>query len=359
MIRYCSSHNLKDGRVGAAAATVAAAVVSTLVTDRAPTPSTANRRRGRAALLTIASFAAVVVAAALALPGLVGTSGGEGPRGATSTAPTAPASALATGSALVTGSATLDPPVVDCNGCWAPGVDTTWNWVLTHVPEAPFRDVDMYDIDGFEASAEDVEALHSAGIAAVCYLSGGTAEDWRPDFTAFPAGTMGDEMPEWPGEFWLDVSEVQNPESALAGIMNARLQMCADKGFDAVEWDNVDAAFNDQETGLSPRPSDDDQLIYNQFLFNNTHALGMSVLLKNDTAQVGRLVSYADGTVNEQCHEFDECDALAPFIDAGKPVFNAEYWPDNTFCDEAVAARISAINFTDTNLDESDYFACS
>jgi hypothetical protein len=360
----CNDGNRLAPRVG---------VVSTIVTGPAPSPAPSRRRR--AILVALASLVALVVAAALVVPGLVRGPGKSEPGGATSTTPSGsstppvtdaplatpvpPATAVPTAEGLVTGLAILNPPVVACEGCWAPPVDTSWDWVLTHVPEAPFRDVDVYDIDGFEATAEHVDALHGAGIKAVCYLSGGTAEDWRPDFGAFPASVKGAEMPEWPGEYWLDVAEVQQPDSELAAIMNTRLRMCADKGFDAVEWDNVDAAFNDQETGLSPRPSDDDQLTYNRFLFNNTHALGMAVLLKNDPAQVDELVAYADGTVNEQCHEFDECDALAPFIEAGKPVFNAEYWPNNDFCDAAVASRISAVNFSDTNLDESDYHACN
>ena len=29
--------------------------------------------------------------------------------------------------------------------------------------------------------------------------------------------------------------------------------------------------------------------------------------------------------MNEQCFQYNECDMLNPFIDAGKPVFNAEY----------------------------------
>lgn len=32
-----------------------------------------------------------------------------------------------------------------------------------------------------------------------------------------------------------------------------------------------------------------------------------------------------DFAVNEQCHEYDECEAMRPFVDAGKPVFNADY----------------------------------
>ena len=36
-----------------------------------------------------------------------------------------------------------------------------------------------------------------------------------------------------------------------------------------------------------------------------------------------------DSPVNEQCHEFDECPAFLPFIEQGKPVFNAEFAVDD------------------------------
>ena len=45
--------------------------------------------------------------------------------------------------------------------------------------------------------------------------------------------------------------------------------------------------------------------------------------LNND--QIPDLVDVFDFAVNEQCHEFDECRAYAPFVEQGKPVFNAEY----------------------------------
>ena len=51
----------------------------------------------------------------------------------------------------------------------------------------------------------------------------------------------------------------------------------------------------------------------------------MLVGLKNALDQVPALVGSFDFAVNEQCFEYDECDALQPFLEAGKPVFNAEY----------------------------------
>ena len=64
---------------------------------------------------------------------------------------------------------------------------------------------------------------------------------------------------------------------------------------------------------------------YNLFLASEAHLRGLKVGLKIDVAQVPSLAPYFDYAVNEQCHEYKECGALAPFTQSGKPVFNAEY----------------------------------
>ncbi|MFT5505000.1 MAG: hypothetical protein ACI8XC_002717 [Gammaproteobacteria bacterium] len=37
------------------------------------------------------------------------------------------------------------------------------------------------------------------------------------------------------------------------------------------------------------------------------------------------MVEYYDFAVSKQCHQFNECNELQLFTDAGKPVFRAEY----------------------------------
>lgn len=69
--------------------------------------------------------------------------------------------------------------------------------------------------------------------------------------------------------------------------------------------------------------------------------------------------------VNEQCHEYEECDALQPFIDAGKPVFNAEYadeYVDDAaeraaLCSDANSLGISTLVLP-IDLDDSFRFGC-
>jgi hypothetical protein len=71
--------------------------------------------------------------------------------------------------------------------------------------------------------------------------------------------------------------------------------------------------------------SGDDQLAFNRWLAEQSHARGLAVGLKNDGDQASELEPAFDFSVNEECHYYDECDQLAPFAAANKPVFNAEY----------------------------------
>ena len=73
----------------------------------------------------------------------------------------------------------------------------------------------------------------------------------------------------------------------------------------------------------------------------------------------------ADFAVNEQCHEFDECAALSPFIAANKPVFNAEYADvfvtdverRSEVCDEARDLGLQTL-ILPVDLDDAFRFGC-
>jgi hypothetical protein len=225
---------------------------------------------------------------------------------------------------------------VACPGCWHPGRRVSWQWQLSGPPKASaLLDVQMYDVDGFETRKPLVRAMHTKGIKAVCYLSAGSWERWRPDASAFPKAVLG-KSNGWPGERWLDIRKVK----VLAPIMRARLQMCARKGFDAVEFDNVDGFQNATGFPLSGA----EQLRYDVFLANAAHKRGMSALLKNDLDQIPKLLPYFDGALNEQCFQYHECDALRRFVRAGKPVFNVEYkLAASSFCPKANGRNFNSL----------------
>jgi hypothetical protein len=245
------------------------------------------------------------------------------------------------------------PAPVSCPGCWHPPLQVSWNWVLSVVPTAPYRNVSMYDIDGFNASAADVNALHNAGKKVVCYISVGSYEDWRSDAGQFPAAILGNNLDGWPGERWLDVRNVQQANSALASIMNARLDMCKNKGFDAVEFDNMDGYTNSTGFPLSAN----DQAYYNVFLANGARSRGMSAVMKNDNGQISALLPYFDMALNEECNAFSECGPYSQFVQAGKPVFNAEYGSSTSFCSADNAANYNGVRFA-LDLDDSIFQPC-
>jgi hypothetical protein len=211
---------------------------------------------------------------------------------------------------------------------WIPSPTDTFQIQFTGTLDETV-DAHVYDIDGFGHPAETVARLHAAGRRVVCYISAGSWEDWRPDAGDFPEAVLGSSN-GWPGERWLDIRRLD----VLEPIMRKRIDMCAAKGFDAVEFDNVDAYTNSTGFPLTA----DDQLGYNRFLAAAAHDRGLSVGLKNDLSQVAQLEPDFDFAINESCHVYSECALLAPFVTAGKAVFGIEYRSDTAICAAARAA---------------------
>jgi hypothetical protein len=200
-------------------------------------------------------------------------------------------------------------------GRWAMPQHLTWYWQLTGKVNND-EPVQAYDIDGFENSAAEVATLQAQGKHVICYIDVGTAEDFRPDYDEFPKSVLG-RSNGWPGERWLDIRQL----SILEPIMTARFQMCREKGFEAVEPDNIEGYANNTGFPLTPQ----DQLTYNEWVAQEVHSLGMAVLQKNDGEQTPELLPYFDGALTEQCNQYKECADFEPYLAEGKPVLNAEY----------------------------------
>lgn len=219
---------------------------------------------------------------------------------------------------------------------WQPPPRTAaWQWQLQGKID-PTVKAWAYDIDGFEASKGDVRTLHRHRRRAICYLDVGSWESYRPDTDRFPRSVIGRAYPGFPDERWLDVSRFQ----LFAKPLEARIEICARKRFDAVEPDNV--AGWENQTGFAI--SRGDQLRFNRWIAGQVHARGMAVALKNDPRQVKQLVGQFDFAIVEQCFQYEECGYYKPFIARDKAVFEAEYElrPDQ-FCAAALALEFSAI----------------
>ncbi|MFI8994772.1 endo alpha-1,4 polygalactosaminidase [Streptomyces sp. NPDC053542] len=217
---------------------------------------------------------------------------------------------------------------------WQPEPGTDWQWQLSGRLDRSV-DAPVYDIEGFDHGAATVADLHRRGRKVICYLSVGAWEDWRPDAGDFPRSVIG-RSNGWEGERWLDIRRLDVLEPLLA----KRFDMCRDKGFDAIEPDNVDGYANRSGFPLTAAH----QLRFNRMVARLAHERGMAVGLKNDLGQIPRLVDDFDFAVNEQCAQYDECERLTPFVRAGKAVFHVEYeLPPERFCATSRKLKLSSL----------------
>lgn len=218
---------------------------------------------------------------------------------------------------------------------WHPALNTNWQWQLTGTVDQSFN-VAMYDIDMFDNAASVVTSLHHQGRKVVCYISAGTWENWRPDAAKFPNSVKGNYLAGYPDERWLDIRQI----SILGPIMNARMDLCKQKGFDGIEPDNVDGYQNNPGFPITYQ----DQIRYNEFLANQAHNRGLSIGLKNDLDQVRDLLPYFDWALNEECFTYNECGRLLPFVNTHKAVFEVEYNLLKTqFCPQANSMNFNSM----------------
>ncbi len=233
----------------------------------------------------------------------------------------------------------------------------TWDWIIgiDKLPSPPPA-VEFLGLDGFDAPQRYVVDAGERGIRTWCYLSVGTIENWRPDRKAFEALNekeikagrkpfIGKRYPEWEGERWLDVRRYQ----VFLPLMVDRLEMCLDKGFEFVEFDNLDAYEN--RTGFTIRKSD--TVRYAEALAAEARRLGLKPMQKNVPELAETLEPHFDALLFEDCALYKFCGDAKPFVDAGKPVFDADYpegWKDEgkrfdktKACDQAKKASVSMI----------------
>jgi hypothetical protein len=157
----------------------------------------------------------------------------------------------------------------------------------------------------------DRSAEPAAGRYSICYVNGfqtqpGERGDW-PDSSVL-RDTEGAEVidPDWPDEALLDTSTTDNRE-AIAERIETWLAQCADAGFDAVEFDNLDSY-----TRSGGALEVDDNLALAARLVDSAHALGLAAAQKNAAEDAARLREEAgfDFAVVEECAAYDECSAF-------------------------------------------------
>ena len=202
------------------------------------------------------------------------------------------------------------------NNWWHPAPRLTWQWQIGDNEIDTSIEADVYDIDLYVDQAI-IDELHAKGRKVICYMSVGSFEDWRPDKDNFPVEVLGKDYEGWSGEKWLDIRRID----LLSPIMLARLDICAAKGFDGVEPDNMQIWDNDTGFPLTA----EDQLHYALWLAEEAHKRGLAIGQKNAADQVKDLVNVYDFAISEDAFYDNWAMDMLPYVQAGKPVFAAEY----------------------------------
>lgn len=163
--------------------------------------------------------------------------------------------------------------------------------------------------DGVTVVVRDSADQPAPGLFNICYVNGFQTQpgtDWPTDLLL--RGQDGAPLadPAWPDEFLLDIASSATREANLARLAPV-IQDCAAKGFDAVEFDNLDSytrSGGQLEVG--------DALAFAGLLVEVARKAGLPAGQKN-TAELGARGRDEAGfafAVTEACHRWAECAAF-------------------------------------------------
>lgn len=169
----------------------------------------------------------------------------------------------------------------------------------------------------------DRSATPAEGVYSVCYVNGfqtqpGELDAWADDLLLQHDGeTVFD--PDWPDEALLDTSTADRRDR-IAAQVTPWIDGCADAGFDAVEFDNLDS-YSRSEGALSL----DDNLALAALYVDAAHAAGLAAGQKNAAEDAAVLHEQAgfDFAVTEECAAYEECGAYTAVY--GEHVIDIEY----------------------------------
>ncbi|SCE19442.1 Glycoside-hydrolase family GH114 [Streptomyces sp. BpilaLS-43] len=157
---------------------------------------------------------------------------------------------------------------------------------------------------GVEVVSRDHTASPAPGLYNICYVNAfqaqpGAEGEWKDLLLKDADGEIvydGD----W-GEAMLDIRTDKN-RKLIAAKVNAWVDSCADKGFDAVEPDNLDTFDRTDLLGA------DDAKAMIRLLADHAHQKGLATAQKN-TAEFSTMRDETglDFAVAEECGQWDEC----------------------------------------------------
>ncbi len=167
---------------------------------------------------------------------------------------------------------------------------------------------------------ESIAAIKENGNEVGAYISIGTGENYRSDFSEMQAYLVTTPWEQWNNEYFVNTTT-----TGIIDIMKARIDKIALWGCDWVEFDNMDWVYdNDLRTTYGFEVTEAEGIAYYQELCDYVHEKGMKCMAKNLVENA----SSFDGVLYESYHNeknWWEQDGAQSFLDAGKLVIVNHY----------------------------------
>jgi hypothetical protein len=200
---------------------------------------------------------------------------------------------------------------------------------------------------GVTIVTRDSTAKPAAGAYNICYINGfqtqsGDGSMWLNQHPTLVLRSVDGKPvvdPGWPGEMILDVGTATK-RAGIAKVMVRAIDRCTAKGFQAVEFDNLDSYSRSHHAfGLGA------DIAMAKLLVARAHADGLAAGQKNtsELGSRGKTEVGFDFAVSEECYRYNECAAYTTVY--GDRVLDIEYTDDlrGTFAHDCAAASIPAM----------------
>jgi len=180
-------------------------------------------------------------------------------------------------------------------------------------------------LDPFQESVPaSISKIKANGNEVGAYISIGTGENWRDDFTEMTPYIISTEWDEWPGEFY-----VKETTTGVIDVMKARIDKIAAWGCDWVEFDNMDwAHYDDTRTQYGLSVTKEESIIYFKELCDYVHSKNMKCMAKNFVENAENFDGVIYESYNKEKSWWDQSGAQR-FLDAGKIVIINHYNESN------------------------------
>jgi hypothetical protein len=176
-------------------------------------------------------------------------------------------------------------------------------------------EAELFVVDANSPDTATFDGLDDAGAYVACYFSAGSLEPWRPDFDAFPAAVVGDPLPDYPNENWLDVRS-----ETVVTLMTERIQSAGERGCAGVYPAIPRPAMSDEGFALV----DDDFTTYAERLAAAAHELGLGAVHAAGPGFAPE-ATFFDATLVFGCGVAGLCDSWGPHAQAGYGIFLVEF----------------------------------